>query len=134
MIDKGKYSKDEMSSAWKEHKKENGIEIDSGDKTYARPSGYRNGVRDTVWENAKNEDGLVIDPLTQKIMNKDEPWEMGHKPGYEFRKHKKSAEEKGITRKEFLDEHNKPEHYRPEIPSSNHSHKDEDLTDNYLGD
>jgi hypothetical protein len=26
-------------------------------------------------------------------MNESEPWDMGHKPGFEFRKHQKSAEE-----------------------------------------
>ena len=30
---------------------------------------------------------------------------MGHKPGYEFRKHRASAQERGIDRKQFLDEH-----------------------------
>lgn len=100
-----------------------------------RPSGYRKGVRDEVWEKAKDTDGNVRDPLTGKIMNKDEPWDMGHKPGYEFRKHLKSAMERGISRKEFLDEHNNPDpdHYYPELPSSNRSHKGEDLTDDYFG-
>ena len=33
-----------------------------------------------------------------------------------------------------LDEYNNSDHYRPELPSSNRSHKGEDLTDNYFGD
>ncbi|MFI8709573.1 HNH/ENDO VII family nuclease [Bacillus sp. NPDC077411] len=131
---KGKYGKDEMSKAWEKYKKENGIESNSGDKTYERPSGYRKGVRDTAWDNAKGKDGQVRDPETKEIMYKDEPWDMGHKPGYEFRKHQKSAEERGITRKQFLDEHNNPDHFRPELPSSNRGHKGKDLTDNYFGD
>ena len=101
--------------------------------SYKRPSGFRKGVRDKAWKNAKNTNGDVIDPVTQKIMNESEPWDMGHKPGFEFRKHQKSAEERGITRKQFLDEYNDPNHYRPELPSSNRSHKGEDLTDNYFG-
>lgn len=28
-------------------------------------------------------------------MSKDEPWDMGHKPGYEFRKHRPSAQKRG---------------------------------------
>jgi predicted ribonuclease toxin of YeeF-YezG toxin-antitoxin module len=67
-------------------------------------------------------------------MDKSEPWDMGHKPGFEFRKHQQSAQERGISRKQFLDEYNNAEHYRPELPSSNRSHKGEDLTDNYFGD
>jgi predicted ribonuclease toxin of YeeF-YezG toxin-antitoxin module len=59
---------------------------------------------------------------------------MGHLPKYEFRKHQESAKERGISRKEFLDEHNKPEHYRPELPSSNRSHQGEDLTEEYFGE
>ncbi|WP_227995031.1 HNH/ENDO VII family nuclease, partial [Oceanobacillus sp. CFH 90083] len=114
----------------------NGYKLGKGkiDKTYSRPSGYRKGVRDEAWEKAKGADGKVRDPGNGKIMNKEEPWDMGHKPGYEFRKHQKSAQERGVSRKQFLDEHNNSDHYRPELPSTNRSHKGEDLTDNYFGD
>jgi len=47
---------------------------------------------------------------------------MGHKPGYEFKAHQKSAQG-----------HNDPSHYRPEEPSSNRSHKGEDKTGSYKG-
>ncbi len=104
------------------------------DKTYSRPSGFRKGVRDEVWEKATDTVGNVRDPLTDTIMNKGKSWDMGHKPGFEFRKHQQSAMERGITRKEFLNEHNNPDHYRPELPSSNRGHKGEDLTDDYFGD
>lgn len=102
--------------------------------SYARPSGYREGVRDKVWENAKEAStGRVRDPKTGRFMSKDKAWDMGHKPGYEFRKHQASAEKRDISRKEFLDEHNNPEHYRPELPGSNRSHASEDMTEKYLG-
>lgn len=100
---------------------------------YKRPSHYRKGLREQVWENAKNAEGKVIDPLTGKEMNFNEPWDMGHLPGYEFRKHQQSAMKRGITRKQFLDEYNNPEHYRPELPSSNRSHRGEDGSNNYYG-
>lgn len=103
------------------------------DPRYKRPSGYRNGIREQAWENAKGPDGKVRDPLTGKEMNFDDPWDMGHKPGYEFRKHQESAEERNITRKQFLDEHNNPDHYRPELPSSNQGHAGELHTDDYYG-
>ena len=101
---------------------------------YKRPSGYRKGVRDKTWEEAKanSPDGIVRDPKTGKPINPNEPWDMGHKPGYEFRKHRASAQERGIDRKQFLDEHNDSSHYRPELPSSNRSHSCEDMTDQYL--
>lgn len=69
---------------------------------YQRPAGYRKGVRDKVWENAKGPDGNVRDPLTGEIMDKEQPWDMGHKPGYEYRKHRQSAEERGIDRKSVV--------------------------------
>lgn len=71
--------------------------------------------RDKAWEEVEkaSPDGIVHDPKTGRPMSKDEPWDMGHKPGYEFRKHRASARERGITRKQFLDEHNNPSHYRP---------------------
>ena len=92
-------------------------------------------VRDKTWEEAKanSPDEIVRDPKTGKPINPNEPWNMGHKPGYEFRKHRASAQERGIDRKQFLDEHNDSSHYRPELPSSNRSHSCEDMTDQYLG-
>ncbi|MGG5259334.1 GH-E family nuclease [Phycicoccus avicenniae] len=102
--------------------------------SYARPSGYRSGVRDKVWQNAiEPATGRVRDKLTGRFMSKDSPWDMGHKEGFEFRKHQASAESRGISRPEFLTEHNNPEHYRPELPSSNRGHLAEDQTDAYFG-
>lgn len=100
---------------------------------YRRPSGYRAGVRDKVWDAAKGDDGKVRDPLTQKVMDKDEPWDMGHKPGFEYRKHRDSAFQRGITREQFLEEHNEPSHYWPELPESNQGHAGEDHTDFFGG-
>jgi len=103
---------------------------------YSRPSGYRKGVRDTVWNQAVEDsiDGQVRDEITKEVMSPDEPWDMGHRYGYEFRKHQQSAADRGIGRTQFLDEHNKPEHYRPELPSSNRSHAGEAPDDIYFGD
>lgn len=99
--------------------------------SYERPTHYRSGLRDEVWENAKDEHGRVRDPVTGRYMSKDQPWDMGHKPGYEFTKHQESAKGRQISRQEFLDEYNNPDHYRPELPSSNRSHKGESKTENY---
>jgi predicted ribonuclease toxin of YeeF-YezG toxin-antitoxin module len=70
---------------------------------------------------------------TGQFMSPDEPWDMGHKPGYEFRKHQESARARGISREQFLDEYNDPSKYRPELPSSNRSHRGENMTDEYFG-
>ncbi|MBB4703608.1 GH-E family nuclease [Sphaerisporangium siamense] len=101
---------------------------------YRRPKGFRKGVRAKVWESAMDPDtGLVTDPLTGEVMDKSKRWDMGHLPGYEFRKHRQSALDRGISRKQFLDEHNDPTHYRPELPSSNSCHRGEDHSDDYFG-
>ena len=102
-------------------------------KLYKRPSGYRKGMRDKVWEIAKNDDGVVLDPLTNKVIDKSEAWDMGHKPGYEFWKHQQSAAERGISRKQFLDEYHNVDHFRPELPISNRSHKGEIGSNLYYG-
>ena len=102
---------------------------------YRRPSHYRKGVRDKVWEKAKIEgEGEVKDPLTGEIIHSGDAWDMGHKPGYEFWKHMQSAADRGISRKQFLDEYNNPEHYRPELPSSNRKHTLEIQDGKYYGD
>lgn len=102
-------------------------------KTYERPSGFRKGVREKAWENAKGSDGEVRDPQTERVMKFDEKWDMGHKPGYEFSKHQESAIKRGITREQFLDEYNDAGHFRPELPSSNRNHAGEVKTRDYFG-
>ena len=98
-------------------------------KLYKRPSGYRKNAKETVWDKAKDEQGVVKNPITKKVMDIEEPWDMGHKPGHEFRKHQQSAADRKITRKQFLDEYNNPNSYRPELPESHRSHIGEDKMD-----
>jgi hypothetical protein len=111
---------------------DDGVKI-SEDPRYQRGK-FRKGVRAKVFESAKGPDGKVRDPLTQKEIKFTDDWDMGHKAGYEHWKHQQSAEARGLTREEFLDEYNEPEHYRPELPSSNRSHAAEAPNDTYLGD
>lgn len=93
---------------------------------YRRPSGYRSGVRDEVWNDAiEASTGGVRDALTGQFMSASSPWDMGHLPGREFWRHADDARSRGIARSEFLDEHNDPCNYRPELPASNRSHRGE---------
>jgi hypothetical protein len=98
--------------------------------SYERPSKFRKGVKRQTWQQAvdASEDGIVRSP-GGKVINEADDWQMGHKPGYEFRKHKESAEKRGISRKDFLDEHNDPNHYRPELSEDNLGHKFEGSDD-----
>ena len=92
-------------------------------RDYRRPTGFRNGVRDDVLEANRGVDGVVRDPLTRTEINPNGRWDMGHRPGFEFRRHANDAARRGIDRRSFLDEHNIPEHYRPELPASNRGHQ-----------
>jgi len=99
-----------------------------------RPSNFRKNVRDEVWENAKDDKGDVRDPGTKEIMDKNMSWDMGHKPGYEFRKLVDWIFRLGKSRKDLLNKYNDPKYYRPETPSTNRSHKLEDSLKNLYDD
>ncbi len=104
------------------------------DNTYNRPSGYRAGIRDKVFENAREAStGQVRDPLTGRFIAKNSPWHMGHKPGCEWWKFKLYAKANNLSRQDVLDWNNNPEHFRPELPSSNMSHLGEDTTSMFFG-
>ena len=96
--------------------------------TNNRPSYGENQV-DEVWETAKQLDGNVYDPNTGELIawDKSKPrtnqWDMGHKPGKEYRKYHKDYMDGKISKEEFLEIHRNPEHYQPELPGPNRSHK-----------
>jgi hypothetical protein len=114
---------------------EEGNLTDYGRWYYERPSGYHAGVRDKVWakavENAPG--GVVHDPISGDVIEKDSPWEMGHKPGFEFWKHRQASARRGISRTDFINEYNFVEDYRPETKASNSSHKGEAPDNVYIG-
>ncbi|WP_084546837.1 GH-E family nuclease [Glycomyces arizonensis] len=102
---------------------------------YVRP-GFNKSTREKIWQNAVNAspDGKVRDPLTGKVMNKNEPWEAGHLPDWEFRKHKAAAEQYGTAiypRSQFVKDYNNADHAQPELKSSNASHQGEGKGDEW---
>ena len=116
------------------HHHKRGSEGGYSNDTYKRPAGFRQGVRDKVWEgNREASTGQVRDPLTGKFMSKNSPWDMGHKPGYEWWKFKDYAKANNLSRQEVLDWNNNPDHFRPELPSSNRCHLAEDMTSSFFG-
>ena len=102
--------------------------------SYTRPGGFRGGIRNKVWDAAKDAHGRVRDPLTGRYMSFNKPWDMGHRPGYEFRTFTSLAKKHGMKRADFLNHYNDVKIYRPELPSSNRCHKLEDVTGIYLGE
>jgi hypothetical protein len=102
-------------------------------KTYSRP-GFTEAERAKIWDQAvKDGGGKVKSPSGTEIKPGD-PWEVGHKPMYEFWKHVRSAAERGISREQFLRECKDLSKYRPETKADNSSHAFEDKTDAYLGE
>jgi HNH/ENDO VII superfamily nuclease with conserved GHE residues len=82
----------------------------------------RNEVRAEVEARAaKTADGKFIDPNTGEPI--EGKYDLGHKPGHEFRTEKAKAEAQGLTQEQFNDRMNNPDLYQIESPSSNRSHR-----------
>lgn len=98
----------------------------------SRPS-LRKGVPEQVWQNAVEDsvDGKVRDPLTDTVMEWEpgQPrkgvWDMGHRPGHKYSDMHELYLKGEMTPQEFRDWYNDPANYRPELPSSNRSHRAE---------
>lgn len=89
---------------------------------------YKKGLVEEVWEAAKKKGGgKVRDPKTGKEITWDQfkkrngQWDMGHKPGKEYKDLKKQYENGEINWDQFKKEYNNPDNYRPELPSPNRS-------------
>jgi RHS repeat-associated protein len=101
---------------------------------YKQRPGFQTGFRDDVHAmNINPRSGRVHDPLTGRFIGRNQNFDLGHRPGFEYRKHVVSATKRGISRELFRREYNNPSHYRPELPSSNRSHVMEDMTRAYFG-
>jgi len=90
-------------------------------KLYGRVS-HPQGFQEQVWEMSKAPDGNVYDP-TGRILKFDEPWELGHTPANKFSDAQLRAAQEGWDRQTWIRYQNDPAIYRPELPSSNASHK-----------
>ncbi|MER2171125.1 MAG: T7SS effector LXG polymorphic toxin [Psychrobacillus psychrodurans] len=95
----------------------------------SRPS-FRKGIPELTFENAKGPDGLVRDPLYPEKIIEWEPgqprkgvWDMGHLPEHKYSDIHKRYLNGELTPKELRDWYNNPDNYRPELPSTNRSHK-----------
>lgn len=84
---------------------------------------------DEVWEAAKDKNGRVFDPNTgeelfwDKSKSRAGQWDMGHKPGHEYRDLHKSYMDGKITKEQFLEQYRNTNNYHPESVSANRSHK-----------
>ena len=105
-------------------------ESGSGSKPYtnSRPSYGKNQVNE-VWENAKDPiTGKVYDPSGVEITwDKTKPrngqWDMGHIPSEKYSEMHQLYMDDVISKDEFLEWYRNPRNYRPELPSTNRSHK-----------
>ncbi len=102
----------------------------SAQKPYAnsRPS-YGSGQVEKVWENAKDpKTGKVYDPSGAEITwDRTRPrsgqWDMGHIPGQKYSEIYQLYKNGSMSREKFLELYRDPGNYRPELPSTNRSHK-----------
>ena len=103
---------------------------ESATKPYAksRPS-YGKTQVDDVWNNYKDPTtGKAPDPAGGSISwDKTKPrqgqWDMGHIPGEKYSDMHGRYIRGEISQKEFLEWYRNPANYRPELPSTNRSHK-----------
>jgi hypothetical protein len=92
---------------------------------------YEDGLVDNVWNNAKGPDGKVRDPNTGGELHWDptrsrwDQWHMGHRSGHEYRTLVDRYVNGRITWDEFIAAYNNPNHYHPEHPIENMSHRHE---------
>lgn len=90
---------------------------------------YAPGQVEAVWQQAleRSSNGRVHDPNTGAFLGTVDDygdlWEMGHKPEREYRYLVEYYLLDVITETEFVDAYQDPEHYRPEEPSANASHR-----------
>jgi len=81
-------------------------------------------TREIVEERAlKNEDGKFLDANTGKVI--EGSYDLGHKPGHEWRRLEQKAQEHGWTQEELNAYAQNPSWYQVEDPHENRSHKHE---------
>ena len=120
---------------WGTYVDEDGIpHIDPSDpRPYLNPTSrpsYRKGVVDTVREEFTDADGVLRDWRGEPIdwqpgQPRKDIWDMGHRPGHQYRDVWRRYVNGEMTKKQFLDWYNEPKHYRVEFSSKNRGHKDE---------
>jgi len=90
---------------------------------------YGKGQVEKVWKSAKQPNGKVYDPYTGEELKWDQSssrtWDMGHKPGKEYRKLHQDYMNGKISKEKFLEEYRNPNNYLPQSRQSNRSHKHE---------
>ena len=88
----------------------------------ARRVKLRQSVKEQLLERQpRNIEGQIIDPNNGKVIEGN--YDIGHKPGHEWRNNKIEYEKQGFTRKQVIEAGNNPDNYHLEDPSSNRSHK-----------
>lgn len=91
--------------------------------TFHRPTWRKSTIEELERRTPKNEDGEFLDPDGEPIH--DNKYQVGHKPGYEFRKIDARAAELGKTQADVNDYNNNPEILQLEEGRKNQGHKNE---------
>lgn len=116
-----------MAAGYSSQKSVEGSEVKKP-YTTSRPS-YGKGQVNQVWRNAKDPiTGKVYDPTGVEITwdttkPRNGQWDMGHIPGEKYSEMHQLYINDVISKEEFLEWYRNPNNYRPELPSTNRSHK-----------
>jgi uncharacterized protein YukE len=95
----------------------------------SRPS-FRKGVVDDTWAEAQRRGGgTVRDPYTDEVIqwapgtSRRGVWDMGHLPDHKYAEVHRRYVNGEMTPAQFRNWYNNPDHYVPQTPASNRSHK-----------
>ena len=88
----------------------------------ARRVKLRQSVKEQLLERQpRNIEGQIIDPNNGKVIEGN--YDIGHKPGHEWRNNKIEYEKQGFTYKQVIEAEDNSVNYHLEAPGSNKSHK-----------
>ena len=83
---------------------------------------------------------MRIEPASKPVRSDGVGWHTYHVGkldvwvDFEFRKHQRSAEQRRISREQFINEYNNSDNFPPELPSSNRGHSIELPEETFLTD
>ena len=96
-----------------------GTVTDSAEPAATRPY-MRVDTRKAILDaTEKTPEGDFVDPNTREVIPKEGPFDIGHRPGYEWWRTQQIAREEGWTREQLIEYENDPSHFQIEARGVN---------------
>lgn len=111
-----KYDKRQVRTVWKASRAKQVADIRNGNLDRPMPR------RNEMWVKDKHGDWVTV---RRTNPDRKRSWDMGHKPGHEYRDLHRDYMDGKISKKEFLEQYRDPRNYRVEDAGRNRSHLDE---------